>query len=64
MSLCWWLREWNFDKKTEKSADNFMEGQKVENTVIAKISDPALTLLGFIKFLIDCIRKFIFATKS
>jgi len=39
-----------------------MEGQKEENTVIAMVSDPALALFGFIKFLKDCIMKLIFAT--
>jgi hypothetical protein len=62
--LCWWLRERNCDKKTGHSADNIMEGQKEEKAVITMVSDPALTLFGFFKFLIDCIRKFIFTMKS
>ena len=39
-----------------------MEGEKEKNTVIAMVSDPAVTLYGFIKFLKDCIMKLIFAT--
>ena len=41
-----------------------MEGEKEKNTVIAMVSDPAVTLYGFIKFLKDCIMKLIFATWS
>jgi hypothetical protein len=56
------VREWNCDKKTEQSAGIIMEGQKEENTVFAMVSDPALTLFGFIKFLKQCFMKLIFAT--
>jgi hypothetical protein len=39
-----------------------MEGQKDKNAVIAMVSDPDVTLYGFIKFLKDYIMKLIFAT--
>jgi len=39
-----------------------MEGQKEENPIIALVSDPALTLFGFIKFLKDFSMRLIFAT--
>ena len=60
--LCWWVKDWNCDKKIKQSADNIMEGQKDKNGVIAMVSDPAVTLYGFIKFLKDYIMKLIFAT--
>lgn len=50
------------DKKTERSADSIMEGQKEKNAVIDMVSGPALTLLGFINFFKECIMKLIFAT--
>jgi hypothetical protein len=36
-----------------------MEEQKEENPVIAMVSDPALNLFGFIKFLKNCIMELI-----
>ena len=50
------------DKKTEQSADSIMEGQNEKNAFIDMVSDPALTLLGFINFFKECIMKLIFAT--
>jgi hypothetical protein len=58
------LREWNCDKKIERSEDNSMEGKMEKNVGIAIFSDTALTLFEFINFFKEHIIKLIFATYS